>query len=85
MERILEAAASEIDDEIDLADDAVIDSRHLDLVEQVNLQRAAELWSLQPVPLNIVGGEMGSVHLSKDTWDKYANMLSRAKDQWGLA
>lgn len=85
LERVLDVAASEIDAEIDLDPDTGSIGVYGALVEQVNLQRAAEWWALQPVPLNVIGGDMGSTHLSKNSWEKYAHMLAPLKDQWGLA
>lgn len=87
-ERVLDQAAFEIDKELDLAATSTLDAAGLALVEEVNLQRAAELWSRGEVPLGIVGltSEMGTpTHLSKDSWETYARMLAPLKDQWGIA
>ena len=56
-------------------------------MEQVNLQRAAELWFSQEVPLGVtgIGSEFGATHLARNSWDKYAYQLAHLKDQWGIA
>lgn len=86
-ERVLEMAAGEIDAELDLAADSTLSAAGLATVEQVNLQRAAELWFAQEVPLGItgIGGEFGTTHLARNSWDKHAFQLAHLKDQWGLA
>jgi hypothetical protein len=86
-ERVLDMAAGEIDAELDLAADATLSAAGLVTVEQVNLQRAAELWFQQEVPLGVtgIGSEFGTTHLARNSWDKYAYQLAHLKDQWGLA
>ena len=87
MRRVLIAAAVEINAEIDVDDDTELTGAQLRLCEQVNLQRAAELWAMQEVPTGIVGigGEFGATHMARNTWDKYAYTLAPIKDQWGFA
>ena len=88
LERVLAAAAGEINAEIDLDDDTHLSGWQLQLAAQVNLQRAAELWALQETalaPLGVVGGEFGSTHLARNSWEKYAHTLAPLKDQWGFA
>ena len=86
-ERVLEMAAGEIDAELDLASDSILSAAGLVTVEQVNLQRAAELWFSQEVPLGVtgIGSEFGATHLARNSWDKYAYQLAHLKDQWGIA
>src|SRR5262245_48245750 len=88
MDRVLDTATLEIDRELDrpegsdpLADEA------LALAEQVCIQRAAELWFLEEVPLGIagIGTEFSSAHLARNSWEKYAYTLAPLKEQWGLA
>jgi len=85
MNRVLTAAALEIDAELDRP--GMFSSPYPPLVVQVNLQRAAELWTLQEVPIGVVGvgSEFGATHLSRKTWDKYADTLAPLKQQWGIA
>jgi len=88
LQRVLDGATLEIDKELDrpegsdpLADEA------LALAEQVCIQRAAELWFLQEVPLGLagIGSEFGTAHLARNSWEKYAYTLAALKEQWGLA
>jgi hypothetical protein len=87
MARILAAAAGEINAEIDLASDDALEGWQVALAAQVNLQRAAELWFAQEVPLGIagLGSEFGTTHLARNSWDKHAYQLAPLKFQWGLA
>jgi len=87
LERVLFAAAGEINAEIDLPADTFLEGAEYALAAQVNLQRAAELWHLQEVPLGLagLGSEFGTTHLARNSWDKYAYTLAPLKDQWGLA
>lgn len=87
MRRVLTAASGEIDAEIDLAEDVYLEGWQLALASQVCLQRAAELWFLQEVPLGVtgIGSDMGATHLARNSWEKYAHSLAPLKDQWGLA
>lgn len=86
-ERVLIAAAGEINSEIDLAEGVALAGWQVSLAAQVNLQRAAELWHMQEVPLGIagLGSEFGAIHLARNTWDKHAYTLAPLKNQWGLA
>lgn len=88
MERVLAAATREIDSELDRPEgsDPLVDD-DLALAEQVCLQRAAELWNLQEVPLGLagIGTEFGPSYLARDSWEKYAFTLAPLKEQWGLA
>ena len=87
MDRVLEAAAGEIDSEIDLAaDTSLTEAWQLALVEQVNLSRAAELWKLEEVQFGvIIGSELVTGSQPRDTWKKHAVTLAPLKGQWGFA
>ena len=87
MERVLDAATGEIDAEIDLGATAVLTAEQGAIAESVCLQRAAELWHLQEVPLGIagIGSDMGATYLASDSWKKYAIRLASLKDQQGFA
>ena len=87
MDRVLEAAAGEIDSEIDLAaDTSLTEAWQLALVEQVNLSRAAELWKLEEVQFGvIIGSELVTGSAPRDTWKKHAVTLAPLKGQWGFA
>lgn len=85
MVRVITMAAVEIDSEIDRAeDDEDLTADQLLLAEEVNLERAVELWG--ETPWGIVGiAELGGVHTSKNTWERYAHKLAPLKTQWGIA
>ena len=87
LDRVLEAAAGEIDSELDLAaTSSLTQAWQIALLEQVNLERAAELWKLQEVQFGVVlGSEFGATHIARNTWDKHAYVLAPLKDQWGIA
>jgi hypothetical protein len=85
--RVLIAATYEINGEIDREDDDPLVGPEVSLAAQVCLQRAAEFWHLQEVPLGLagIGSEFGATHLARNSWDKYAYTLAPAKRRWGLA
>jgi hypothetical protein len=88
MDRVLEAAALEIDLEIDLAEGNQLTSAGaVALLEQVNLERAAELWKLQEIQFGVMelAGDFGPARIGRDTWLKHAITLSKLKDQQGFA
>jgi hypothetical protein len=87
MDRVLEAAAGEIDSEIDLAaGSSLTEPWQLALVEQVNLSRAAELWKLEEVQFGvIIGSELVTGSQPRDTFRKHAATLAPLKQQWGFA
>ena len=89
MDRVLEMAAGEIDAEVDLAaTSSLTEAWQVALLEQVNLERAAELWKLQEVQFGVIlGSELGSgaVHIARDTWKKHSITLGPLKDQFGFA
>lgn len=88
LQRVLDAATREIDDEIDLADDSdPLSGDGLALAEQVCVQRACELWGLQQVPLGLagIGSEFGTAYLARNSWEKYAFTLAPLKEQFGIA
>jgi hypothetical protein len=89
LERVLVAATVEIDHEIDLDpdDDEPLSDEELELATQVALQRGAELWGLQEVPLGIVGigGDLGTSSLARNSWAKYAYTLAAIKRNYGFA
>lgn len=87
LERVLDMAAGEIDHWIDLGADASVSAEGLATLEQVNLQRAQELWFMQEVPLGLagIGSQTGPTYLARDSFAKYTYMLSHVKDQQGFA
>ncbi len=87
MRRVLLAAAGEINMEIDFADDDALEGWERDLCEQVNLDRAADLWRHTESVPGIVGipDEAMPVTFGRYSWERYAQRLSPVKRQWGLA
>lgn len=83
-ERVLAAAAGEIDSELDRAGDA-LQGWQLELAKEVNLERAEEHWSASAFGIVGLGGELGSSFTARDSWERYALKLAPLKEQWGLA
>ena len=86
-DRVLLAAAGEINRELDLSDSQALDGFGVALAAQVNLARAAELWKEEEIQFGIlgIGSEVGTTYIARDTWDKHAIKLATLKGQWGLA
>lgn len=86
-ERVLFAAAGEINSEIDLDETTTLSGWQLALAAQVNLRRAAELWHEQEAPMGLVGlgSEFGATTLARDTWKKHSITLGPLKQQQGFA
>ena len=86
--RVLTAATVEVDHEINVGEDSEpLSTDELELATQVALQRAAELWGLQEVPLGLAGiaSEFGPAHLARNSWEKYAFTLAAIKRSYGIA
>jgi hypothetical protein len=80
-QRVLDAAAYEIDSECGTAFGTPAPA----LVVEVNLERAAELWSREEIPTGVIGlGEALPILTPRDTWDWYANKLAPYKTGWGI-
>lgn len=88
MERVLLAAAGEIDAEIDLDADTELAGWQLSLAAQVNLDRAADLWRhTETIPgvTGLLGDESVTGLPGRYSWTRYAERLAPLKGQWGLA
>jgi hypothetical protein len=88
-ERVLLAAAGEVNAEIDLAEtDSLAGWEHA-LATEVCLERAVEHWRQQEAPFGLlpIGGELGggAERTARDTWARHAHKLSPLKRQWGFA
>lgn len=85
--RVLAAAADEIDAEIG-GDDVPFTAPYPELVVQVNLDRAADLWrhteSIAGVT-GLLGDEGGQITFGRYSWERYAARLAPLKVEWGLA
>jgi len=89
MNRVLVAAAAEINDEIDLPAESELSGFHLRIAETVNLERAVEHWRQQEAPFGLLGlgTEFGGgvERTARDSWERHAHKLAPLKQQWGLA
>lgn len=87
LERVLEAAALEIDKEIGRTLDSSDDAQELALVAEVNLERAVEHWQQGQSPFGLLGlgSDTGPVFASTDSWERHARKLAPLKVEWGLA
>jgi hypothetical protein len=86
-ERVMLAAAGEVNRELDLSADQALDGYGVAMAAQVNLARAAELWKEEEIQFGIlgIGSEVGTTYIARDTWDKFAIQLATLKGQWGVA
>jgi hypothetical protein len=86
-ERLMLAAAGEINRELDLSDDQALDGYGVAMAAQVNLSRAAELWKEEETQFGIlgIGSEVGTTYIARDTWAKHAIKLATLKGQWPFA
>jgi hypothetical protein len=88
LDRVLDAAAGEIDSELGRADDnALAEDWELAIAAEVNLERAVEHWQQMKSPFGIIGlgVETGATHTARDSWDRHAHKLAPLKETWGLA
>lgn len=85
MERVLEAAAMEIDSELDRA--GAFGTPYPPLVVAVNLDRAVEHWRQQESPFGILGLGADAIpaYSARDSWDRHAHKLAPLKESYGLA
>ncbi len=84
LERVLQAAAGEIVSETGRND---FSGWELQLVAQVNLARAEELWKQMKVPWGVIGAEseFGATRIARDTFERHALSLAPLKASWGVA
>lgn len=84
LQRVLDAAADEIDAELGLTT-PYVDAPAL--VAQVNLERAVEHWKQQQSPFGLIGlpGEGVPAFASSDSWNRHAQKLAPLKETWGVA
>jgi hypothetical protein len=87
MERVLLAAAGEINAEIDLDTDEGLAGWQVALAQEVNLERAVEHWRQQESPFGLIGlgAELPAERTARDSWERHAHKLAPLKSQWGLA
>jgi hypothetical protein len=84
LERVLIAAAGEIDMETGRSD---LTGWELQLAAQVNLARAEELWKQMKAPWGVIGAEseFGATRIARDTFERHALSLAPLKREWGIA
>ena len=87
MQRVLLAAAGEINSEIDLPSDEGLTSWQVALAAEVNLERAVEHWRQQESPFGLIGlgAELPAERTARDSWERHAHKLAPLKGQWGMA
>lgn len=86
MQRTLDAAAEEIDWELEYTAETPPPSPVPALVVEVNLERAVEHWRQTQSPFGVLGlgGEGVPVVASRDTWYRHARKLAPLKQKWGI-
>lgn len=87
-ERVLLAAAGEVNSEIDRDDEDSLAGWEIALATEVCLERAVEHWRQQEAPFGLVplGGELGGAErTARDSWARHAHKLAPLKRQWGFA
>lgn len=86
LQRVLDAAALEIDHEIGRTLGFSDDEQELALVTSVNLDRAQDLWELEQVPAGIIGlGGETPLIVPRNSWERHAQRLAPLKVSWGIA
>jgi hypothetical protein len=87
MQRTLDAAAEEIDWELEYSPEFPAPDPPPALVVEVNLERAVEHWRQTQSPFGVigVGGEGIPVVAARDSWYRHARKLAPLKQQWGIA
>jgi hypothetical protein len=86
MERVLLAAAGEIDAEVDLPSGG-LSGWQTALAAEVNLERAVEHWRQQETPfgLMVLGVDAPAERTGRDSWERHALKLAPLKSRWGFA
>jgi hypothetical protein len=88
-DRVLDAAAGEIDAEIELDEGHELEAWEIALATEVNLERAVEHWRQQEAPFGLIGlgTEFGGAteRTARDSWERHAHKLAPLKRSWGIA
>lgn len=87
LERVLEAAATEIDWELGYTELSPAPSPPPDLVVQVNLERAVEHWRQASSPFGVigVGAEAEPIVAARNSWYRHRLKLRPLKVSQGVA
>lgn len=85
LQRVLDAAATEIDSYLALT--VPLAEPYPALVTEVNLERAVDHWKAEQSPFGIValGGEAPPSYTSRNSWRRHANTLLPLKEAFGVA
>jgi hypothetical protein len=81
MQRVLDAAAVEIDDWVGTA----FGTPYPALVVEVNIERAVEHWKQEESPFGIVGVGEIPVATGRDSWDRHGMKLAPYRTSWGVS
>jgi hypothetical protein len=85
LQACLDAAASEIDHDIDRID-AVDDAEQLALANRVNVLRGVEWWKANDAAFGVIGfDQTGALQAPRDGFNSHAFTLTPLKQQWGIA
>jgi hypothetical protein len=85
LQTCLDAAAEEIDHEVDWLD---VDAEHEPdaLLNRVNIVRAVEWWKAQDAAFGVIGfDQAGALQAPRDGFNRHAYALTPRKEQWGIA
>lgn len=84
MQRVLDAAAMEIDSELGTTYAGGTAGTPA-LVVAVNIDRAVEHWQQQESPFGVIGfGDAVPTMTPRDTFDRHAHKLAPLKQTWGI-
>jgi hypothetical protein len=85
LQACLDAAAEEIDHEVDWLDPAA-DHGEDALLNRVNLLRAVEWWKSNDAAFGVIGfDQAGALQAPRDGFNRHAYALTPRKEQWGIA
>src|SRR5262245_58032518 len=85
LQACLDAAAAEIDHEVDRPDTDPIPAGNA-LANRVNLVRAVEWWKSNAAAFGVIGfDQTGALQAPRDGFNRHAYALTPLKLQWGIA
>lgn len=85
LQACLDAAAQEIDHEVDRLDDDPIPDGDA-LANRVNILRAVEWFKAQDAAFGVIGyDQTGALTAPRDAFNRHAFTLTPLKEQWGIA
>lgn len=83
LQACLDAAAEEIDHEVDRTDPMPTGDA---LANRVNLVRAVEWWKSNAAAFGVIGfDQTGALQAPRDGFNRHAYALTPLKQQWGIA